>query len=509
VPQATTVADYLQRLKGQVLDRWRTELRRSPEQAAVTQKLDDQELQDHLPLLTDNIIQCLRGESIDRLEQAAARHGRQRRRDGYSVIPLMRELQIFRDVMLAIIREVAANKNIDPDEIEHARDQIIRIVDRSMNVSVVQYTLAAEEERNSAQGEANALHQQRDRFLVTLSHELRNQVSPILLGARLLKNLDLRDERMAKAVDRIERQARHQAILIDDLLDINRFRYGKLQLKREVLDLREPVRHALETLQGDVSAKAQRLEVSLPEHPLRASADPTRVAQIVVNLLSNAIKFTPPGGSIGVRLEPREESAVLSVRDSGIGFNPNLTEQLFTMFFQGEETTARGGLGVGLALAKILAEMHGGTIEGFSEGEGKGARFTVRLPASACASRADTVLRPRKVLLVDDNRDHLELLADLLRVRGYDVIEALDASEAIRAALEHKPCACVIDIGLPDMDGYALAKELRKTADFSSRLIALSGYGTRADRGDFERAGFDRYFLKPPDIDELDRALSA
>ncbi len=506
MPTANRIADCLESLKAHVLERWRAEVRNNPEQAETVSKLDDRELQDHLPLLTDDIIQCLRGQPVDRLEGAAARHGRQRRRDGYQVIPLMRELQIFRRVLLSMLDEIKSQ--FSADQVNSARDQIITIVDRSMNVSVLQYTLAAEEERNSAQNEATALHQQRDRFLVTLSHELRNQVSPILLGVHLLKNLKLPDTRMLKAVERIERQARHQAILIDDLLDINRFRYGKLQLKRESLDLREPVQHALETMQGDVAAKHLKLQAQLPGRPLMASADRTRVAQILINLLTNAIKFTPPGGTISVELRAQEKFAVLSVTDTGLGFDPRLTPQLFGMFFQGEDAQAKSGLGIGLALSKILAEMHGGAIEAYSQGEGKGARFIVRLPA--LKHTAPSLQASRKVLLVDDNPDHLELLADLLRVRGHEVIEARDGAQGIKAALEQKPRACVIDIGLPDMDGYELASRLRKAPDLrDALLIALTGYGTRAESADADQGGFNYYFLKPPDIDELDRVLSS
>jgi signal transduction histidine kinase/CheY-like chemotaxis protein len=393
-------------------------------------------------------------------------------------------------------------------EIQRGRDRIIETIDRSMNVSVLQYTLAAEEERNSAQGEARELHEQRDRFLATLSHELRNQVSPILLGAQLLKDLKPADRRIEQTVERIERQARHQAILIDDLLDISRFRYGKLQLNREKLDLRVPVRHAVETLQNDFQAKRVKLEVELPEGPLFASADETRIAQVLINLLSNAWKFTPVGGTTSVRLAEQAGSAVLTVRDTGVGVDPEILPNVFTMFFQTHESpkAAKTGLGVGLAVAKVLVELHGGTIGAISEGEGKGAEFTVRLPLTANMPEASEA---RRVLVVDDNPDHRELLAELLRGRGYEVIEASDAAEALRLIPEEKPQACVIDIGLPDMDGYQLARKLREIPETrDSRLIAVTGYGTRADKEAFAEAGFDHYFPKPPNIEELYRALS-
>src|SRR5690348_2513985 len=268
---------------------------------------------------------------------------------------------------------------VSAEEIERGRNLIIDIIDRSMNISILQYTMAAEEERDSAQGEARELHEQRDRFLVTLSHELRNQVSPILLGIQLLRDLKPSDQRMQRAVEAIERQARHQAILIDDLLDISRFRYGKLQLERTKLDLRVPIRHAVETFQSDFAAKQLNIEVELPEQPLFAFADETRIAQVLINLLSNAIKFTPSKGTITVKLAKQADAAVLSVRDTGVGIDREILPQLFTMFFQAHEPAkaVNTGLGVGLGLAKVLVEMHGGVIEAYSEGKDKGAQFTM------------------------------------------------------------------------------------------------------------------------------------
>ncbi len=223
---------------------------------------------------------------------------------------------------------------VSSEEIERTRNLIVDVVDRSMNVSVLHYTLAAEDERNSAQGEARELHEQCDRFLVTLSHELHNQISPILLGMQLLKNLPSADRRMQEAVERIERQARHQSILIDDLLDMSRFHYGKLQLRTERLDLRIPVRHAFETLHDDFTAKHLNLEVHVPDQPLAVSADETRIAQVLINLLSNALKFTPARGTVRVKLAPEADMAVLSVQDTGAGISPALLPQLFMCSFR-------------------------------------------------------------------------------------------------------------------------------------------------------------------------------
>jgi signal transduction histidine kinase/CheY-like chemotaxis protein len=502
------IADQLEKLKDQIVDHWRREVRTSPEQAALVAHLDDRELQDHLPALTERIIALLRGEPAEGLIEDAIEHGQQRYRDGYSVVQLLRELQIFRRVLANMAYEIVEDESAE--RVQICRNLVVDIIDRSMNASVAEYTRAAEAQRLAAEGEAHELHEQRDRFLVTLSHELRNQVSPILLGLQLLKDLTPADQRVKPVVARVERQARQQAILIDDLLGISRFRYGKLQLNREHLDLRIPLQHAIETFQGDFAAKQLTVEVQQPEHAISAHADEARVAQILINLLSNALKFTPAGGRVDIQLAKEADAAVYTVRDTGKGIDPEILPQLFTMFFQAGEpsSTIKTGLGVGLALAKILVEMHGGTIDGRSEGQGKGAEFSVRLPIAEDTWERD---RPsaKSVLIVDDNPDQLELLAELLELHGYKALRAHVAAEALRLATEHQPHACVIDIGLPDMDGYELARRLRAIPQSRvSRLIALTGYGTMADHKAFEEAGFDHYFTKPPDINQLIRVLS-
>ena len=504
------IADRIEQLKGQILDRWREEVRKDPVQAASAPHLDDQELKDHLPALTDRILKLLRGEQVTDLEANAASHGLQRRKRGFSVVALLRELQIFRRILTLMVRDIVG-VGLNSAEVEKKRDLLDDIVDRSMNASVLQYTLAAEEERNAAQGEAKELHDQRDRFLATLSHELRNQVSPILLGVQLLKDLKLSDQRMRTVVERIERQARHQSILIDDLLDISLFRYGKLQLKRRIFDLRAVIQRAVETFQNDFSAKHINLEVHVPPKPVYASVDETRTTQVFINLLQNAVKFTPRDGTITLGLAEQAGAAVFSLKDTGVGIAPELLPHLFTMFFQTDEPSKpiKTGLGVGLALAKLLVDMHGGTIQAYSEGEGKGAEFTVTIPIAKDLLNESSFPSARRVLVVDDNPDHLQLLADLLRMRGYEVVQAHDATEALTLIAMHKPSACVIDIGLPDMDGFNLARKLREIPETrASRLVAVTGYGATADKQSFEEAGFDHYFPKPPDMDDLIRALS-
>jgi signal transduction histidine kinase/CheY-like chemotaxis protein len=510
LPEVTNrdqIAAHLEQLKGQIIARWREELRLDPLHAGVIEHFENRRLEDHLPALTGEVIECLRGKAPANIEEDGRRHGQQRRRDGFTVVQVMRELNLYRRVLLNTVDELLA-QGAAPEDIVHARRLMLELVDRSVNASVEQFTVEAEEERNLAQEETQALHYQRDRFLITLSHELRNQISPILLNVHLLNDLKPADPRIQQAVMRIARQARHQSVLIDDLLDLSRFQHGSLELKMEAIDLREAVQHAFETLEPDFKLKRLKLQSELPQQALLAHADQTRIAQIVINLLSNAVKFTASEGTITVRLARENDGVILSVKDTGIGITTEALPKVFNMFFQGKSLLKQvsSGLGVGLALAKALVELHGGSIEARSEGENLGAEFIVRLPVPENLPQAE----PKKtVLLVDDNPDQLAGLAELLKIREYEVVEAADGQEAIRLASEVKPVACVIDIGMPDMDGYEVARRLRAMPETrGARLIALTGY-SMPDRQVFESAGFDRYLRKPADVDELDRILSS
>jgi signal transduction histidine kinase/CheY-like chemotaxis protein len=507
--QPTNIVALISRLEGEIMTLWREEALRDVDHAARLHELDDDQLQDHLPALLGKIIAFLQGEPIGNVEEDGRVHGHERRANGYAVEDLLRELQIFRNILLAMTQQMIGT-DVTSEEINHGRKLILDLIDRSVNASVAQFTIEAEQERSAAEKEARELHAQRDRFLVTLSHELRNQISPILLAVQVMRELKSADPRIEQGLLRIERQARHQAILINDLLELSRFRFGKLQLKREVIDLRQPLQHALETLRPDLDVKQLKLEIDVPDQSAPAFADKTRITQVVTNLLTNAIKFTPAGGIISIRLAQRQDSILLSVRDTGTGISAEVMQQIFQMFFQGDFSADRviTGLGVGLALAKTLVEMHQGTIEARSEGAGKGAEFVVTLPAAKEVARNADKKLSGKLLLVEDNPDQREALAELLKMRGYQVIEATDGFEALRLVSEHAPDACIIDIGLPTMDGYELARRLRDLPQSrQSQLVAVSGFGMAGDHQAFQDTGFDHYLPKPTNIDELERLL--
>jgi two-component system CheB/CheR fusion protein len=347
-------------------------------------------------------------------------------------------------------------------------------------------------------------------FLATLSHELRNPLAPLRNSLQFLRLADEHDAALAPLREMMERQVEHLVRLVDDLLEMSRIKRGALELRREPVDLAEVVRNAMETSGPLIEQAAHRLEVSLPPEPLRVNGDPVRLTQILANLLNNAARYTGRGGDIRVKLERRDASALISVRDSGAGIAPELLPRLFQMFSRGE---ASSGLGIGLALARRLAQMHGGEIEARSEGAGRGAEFLVRLPLSAGAPpaarpRADgSRLARQRILLVDDNRDAADSLAKLLTILGAEVEIASDGPGALAAFERSHPDAVLLDIGLPGMDGYEVARRLRALpAGGGVSIIALTGWGQEEDKRRAREAGFDRHLIKPVDLGVL-RAL--
>ena len=374
------IADYLEQHRDEILDRWRDAAKEEPAQAERLAKMDDRELLDHLPALTEALIGVLRGEEESLVEDDARRHGHQRRLDGYSVVDVLWELTIFRRVFLAVMQEasgaVAVSIRVD------GSTTILDLLDLCARASIEQHVNETERERDAAASRAGNLETQRQRFLGTLSHELRNQIQPILFGLQRLKNSDPTDHQL-RALEMIERQTRHQSFLIEDLLDLNRTQIGKIELKRSLVDLRECLRHAAETNQAEVKLKSLDVKLELPAEPIYAFIDRERFCQVANNLMSNAVKFTPKEGTIIWRLFQEPGWQVMSIRDSGVGIKAGDLSHIFDIFFQGEvpANVRHGGLGIGLPVVKNLIELHGATIEARSNGENTGAEFIVRIPA--------------------------------------------------------------------------------------------------------------------------------
>jgi len=371
-------------------------------------------------------------------------------------------------------------------------------------------------EADEARRQAEAANRAKDEFLAMLGHELRNPLAPITTALRLMAMRDpgaLQSERRV-----LERQVAHLTRLVDDLLDVSRFARGKVQLKREPLDIREVVARAVEITQPLLDQRERPVKMELPPWPVYVSGDGVRLAQVFSNLLSNAAKFTPSEGRVSLRVQALEAVVEISVEDSGAGMPPDLVPRVFDLFVQGRQSVDRqfGGLGLGLAIVKTLVELHGGSVRAHSDGEGMGSRFIVTLPrvTAATASTADTQAPSsaaptgRSLLLVDDHADGLETMAQWLRGQGHAVATASNAAQALAMLEDLRPDVALLDIGLPGMDGLELARRLRADARWRPmRLIALTGYGREADRVQTQAAGFDEHLVKPVAPEQLQAAI--
>jgi two-component system CheB/CheR fusion protein len=367
-------------------------------------------------------------------------------------------------------------------------------------------------DRKRAEEALKEADRRKDEFLAMLAHELRNPLAPIVNAVHVLRLLDGDSGVLRQQRDLIERQVQQMRRLLDDLLDVSRITRGKVDLQRETTDLAVVLGGAVETSRPLLEAKQHVLTVALPSRPVLADADPTRLGQVFTNLLNNAAKYTDVGGRVWLTLEQDGPEAVVRVRDTGVGMTADMLAAAFELFAQADRSLdrAQGGLGIGLTVARRLVEMHGGTLTAYSGGPGRGCEFVVRLPAlpvgpevpepRCAAAPARAPVRPRRVLIVDDNRDAAESMALLLQLRGHDVRTAHDGPGGLAAADAFRPEVVLLDIGLPGMDGYEVARRLRRRpAGKGTLLVAVTGYGHEDDRRRSREAGFDHHLVKPTD----------
>lgn len=361
---------------------------------------------------------------------------------------------------------------------------------------------------------------ERDRFLAVLGHELRNPLGAILLAAQMTDEEGRIDSEHARL---IERQSRHLTQLVNDLLDLSRVAAGKIVLKREIVDVREITDQALRMVEA--AARQHRLTVRLesPPEPLLIDADAVRIEQIVSNVLTNAVKYTPDGGHVSIALARDGGSALIRVKDDGVGIAAERIGAIFELFAQAENAIGRaqGGMGIGLALVRNLVQLHGGTIEAHSDGVGRGSEFVIRLPLApvveaparrpleAAAKRAAKAAPsvPRRIVIVEDNSDVRDLLRLRLRRLGHHVEAAGDGHEGLRVLLTEKPDLALVDLGLPGIDGFAVAREVRQQLGDGIVLVAVSGFGQPEDKRRALAAGFDEHITKPADIQDIEGVL--
>ncbi|MGH7561365.1 MAG: hybrid sensor histidine kinase/response regulator [Gemmatimonadales bacterium] len=362
--------------------------------------------------------------------------------------------------------------------------------------------------------------QRKDEFLATLAHELRNPLAPLRYSLEILR-MDGGGPAARRVHDMMERQINHMDRLVDDLLDVSRITRGKIELRRGRVDLAAIVRAALETSQPIIELSHHELSVKMPAETLYLEADPVRLAQVLANLLNNAAKYTDEGGRIWLQAEAGNGEVMISVRDDGIGITPEMLPRVFDLFTQVDQTLgrSRGGLGIGLTLARQLVEMHGGRIEARSPGEGRGSEFLVTLPLAAeqsprATASADVGLEPgqrrRRVLIVDDNQDSADALGTLLQASGMEVHIAYDGPSALSVFDECEPSIVLLDLGLPGMDGYVVASRMReRPGGKEARLIAVTGWGHPEARRRSREVGFDHHLVKPVKLETLRAVLAS
>jgi PAS domain S-box-containing protein len=395
--------------------------------------------------------------------------------------------------------------------VRDGRDEVYRVARVTSDIT----------RRKEMESLLRAADSNKNEFLATLAHELRNPLSPIRNAAALLGASGAgAAERQARAREVITRQVDHLAHLVDDLLDVARISEGKIALRKEEVDLGSVIAQAIETAGPLIAARQHHLEVIQPERQIWVSGDPVRLAQSMGNLLHNAAKFTPTAGHIRVEVRLDGDNVRISVQDNGIGIAADNLPRIFGMFAQAAVPPDRApeGLGIGLSLVSRLLEMHGGRLSATSPGIGMGSTFTVELPVlrtsapkmedQVPAQHAASAPGGRRVLLVDDNVDAMEMMAFLLAEMGYEAHTTADAANIIELALQRRPDVIVLDIGLPNLDGYEVARMLKQHPELKAiRLVAHTGYGSPEDRRKAQDAGFDAHLVKPAELGDLEKAL--
>jgi signal transduction histidine kinase/ActR/RegA family two-component response regulator len=411
-------------------------------------------------------------------------------------------------------------KSTELEQLNRTLEERVATRTRELQDSVRQ--LRESEKRLRAQGEALAeVDRRKNEFLAMLAHELRNPLQPIRSAVDMLRQAKARPEHLRLGREVIGRQVDQLARLVDDLVDTNRISSGKLELRKDLIDLLPIIEGAVDSIRPLAERKRQELAIALPPGPVPVDGDAVRLNQVFVNLLNNAVKYTRDGGHIRLTVECDDRDAFIRIRDDGVGIDPSDLPRVFEMFYQGKARAddAQGGLGLGLALVRSLIELHGGSVQAHSAGVDQGSEFEARIPAvstsasapAGTASPPSTARAPRRrILVADDNRDAAETLATILRLEGNDVDVAYDGADAVLAMSKFQPDVVLMDLGMPKLDGHAAARAIRSVPRGKAVvLIAISGWGGDIDRQLSLEAGFDRHLVKPVVPSELLAVLSS
>jgi signal transduction histidine kinase/ActR/RegA family two-component response regulator len=423
---------------------------------------------------------------------------------------------------------VLTGRGADSPAVRHAAELFgnVTLLERPTRigalVSAVRAALRARDRQYQMRDALRELREadvRKDEFLATLAHELRNPLAPIRNSLQILRLTGESDPTLARVREMMERQLNLMVRLVDDLLEVSRITRGKIDLHFEPIALGSAIRAAIETSRPVIDAGRHRITIDVPSDLPKVRGDAIRLAQVFANLLNNAAKYTDDGGKIHVSAWHDGHEVIVAIRDTGIGIAADMLPRVFDMFTQVRRSSrrAQGGLGVGLTLVKSITELHGGRVNARSEGLGKGSEFIVTLPVAAGEALEPRnpphpphprVLLHRRMLVVDDNRDAADSLAMLLRLMGADVHVAYGGADALEGASTHIPAVMFVDLGMPDLDGYEVARRIRSNPSFTdSILVALTGWGQEEDRRRSSEAGFDHHLVKPVDIEVLEAVL--
>jgi signal transduction histidine kinase len=508
------IGDLIERSTGEIVARW---AQRAKEEQPTAQRVHHDILVDHLPAFLAKLGRSLAtaGDASDNPQREAAEHGDQRWDNGWSVTEVVRDYQLLRMVLMDFLEGALARR------LSVRESLVLNVaIDDAIAAAVAAFAASQTTPGTAANTTRSQALDLLFNVLGVVGHELRNPLAPLANSLEILRLAGPNPEQIETTRQMMARQLQVLGRLVEDLMDLPRLARGKMSLVRERVDLAGLLRACAEDRRGSLQAAGLILDIDVPSGPIWALGDKVRLTQAFGNLIGNAQKFTDRGGKILVRLAVSDaRRAVISFRDTGVGIDAALLPKVFEAYTQADQPSnrARGGLGLGLALVKGVIELHGGSVSAASDGPGTGSTFTVELPLCEATTPPPTpnsgeglaATKPRRVLIIEDNRDSAESLKLYLELHGHTVTVANSGPDGLQAAAELLPEVVICDVGLPGMDGYAVATQIRQSVSPPPLIIAVSGHGARKDPEGQPDSVFDYYLLKPADPTRVAELLSA